>query len=121
MSPPVPIYMAFNMYHVENPDEIVNGAKPNLTEIGPFVYRETREKKNVNESSDGCSVKVAQFKMYEFDQEKTNELCPNCGDARTRKLTLINAAYVGILQFIREGFSKSFYANYPLMIFIMEY
>ena len=106
MSPPVPIYMAFNMYHVENPDEIVNGAKPNLTEIGPFVYRETREKKDVNESSDGCSVKVAQFKMYEFDQEKTNELCPNCGDARTRKLTLINAAYVGILQFIREGFSK---------------
>ena len=106
MSPPVPIYMAFNMYHVENPDDIINGAKPNLTEIGPFVYRETRVKKNISESADGCSIQVAQYKAYEFDQEKTDELCKTCGDARTRELTLINAAYVGILQFTREGFSK---------------
>ena len=107
MSPPVPIYMAFNMYHVENPDDVVNGARPNLTEIGPFVYRETREKKNISESPDGCSIKAAQYKAYEFDLDKTNELCGDvCGDARTRELTLINAAYVGILQFIREGFCK---------------
>ena len=94
------------MYNVVNPDEIKNGSKPILEEIGPFVYRETREKQNISMSSDECSVTAAQYKSYEFDQSKTDELCPECGDARTRNLTMINAAYVGILQFIREGFSK---------------
>ena len=96
------------MYNVVNPDEIKNGSKPILEEIGPFVYRETREKKNISMSSDECSVTAAQYKSYEFDQAKTDELCPDCGDARNRTLTMINAAYVGILQFIREGFSKFF-------------
>ena len=70
------------------------------------MYREKREKQNISQSADGCSITAAQYKMYEFDQEKTYEMCPTCGDARSRKLTLINAAYVGILQFIREGYSK---------------
>ena len=104
--------MAFNMYHVTNPDDIVNGKKPRLEEIGPFVYRETREKKNINQSSDGCSIYAAQYKMYEFDQEKTDELCPSCGDARSKELTLINAAYVGILQFLREGFGNLHVLNF---------
>ena len=98
--------MGVNMYHVNNPEEFKNGAKPSVTEIGPFVYQEFREKRNVRESDDGCSVKAEQYKMYKFDPENTNQVCPDCGDARERKLTLINAAYVGILQFIREGFSK---------------
>ena len=96
--------MAFNMYHINNADEIVNGARPNFTEIGPFVYRETREKE-INSTAE-CSIKAAQYKQYDFDLEKTNELCPTCGDAHTTTLTMINAAYVGILQNIREGFSK---------------
>ena len=104
--------MAFNMYHVTNPDDIVNGKKPRLEEIGPFVYREKREKRNINQSSDGCSIYTAQYKMYEFDQEKTDELCPSCGDARSKELTLINAAYVGILQFLREGFGNLHVLNF---------
>ena len=92
------------MYHINNPDEIVNGAKPNFTEIGPFVYQETRTKE-INSTAD-CSIKAAQYKQYDFDLEKTNELCPECGDARTTYLTMINAAYVGILQNTREAFSK---------------
>lgn len=106
MAPPVPLYMSFNMYHVVNPEDIKNGSKPILEEIGPFVYREKREKRDPELSPDGCSITTAQYKSYHFDPEKTNELCPSCGDARTTNVTLINAAYVGILQFIREGFTK---------------
>ena len=99
--------MAFNMFHVNNPEAIKNGLeKPNLTEIGPFVYQEFREKRNVNISEDGCSIKAEQYKMYKFDLEKTRQLCPTCGDATTRNLTMINAAYVGTLQLIREGFRE---------------
>ena len=93
------------MYHVNNPKEIIGGAKPNVTEVGPFVYREYREKRNI--SDDGCSITAAQYKLYEFDPVKTSKLCPTCGNANETTLTMINAAYVGILQSIREGFSKS--------------
>ena len=118
MNPPVPVYMAFNMYHVNNPEEIKNGAKPNLTEIGPFVYQETREKREVEPSQDGCSIKAAQYKRYDFDAVKTKELCPDCGDARETTVTMINAAYVGVLQQIREGFSKYLIIIIILYIYI---
>ena len=99
--------MAFNMYHVLNPEAIKTGSRPNLTEIGPFVYREYREKRDIEQSPDGCSVKAAQWKKYEFDQEKTTELCGEpCKDGKETMVTVINAAYVGVLQLIRDGYSK---------------
>ena len=95
------------MFHVLNPEDIKNGSRPNITEIGPFVYREWREKRNITQSDDGCSVKAAQWKKYEFDQEKTNELCGDqCSDGKDTKLTIINAAYVGVLQLTRDSYSK---------------
>ena len=107
--PPVPLYMGFNMWHVNNPDDIVNGSTPSFTEIGPFIYREVREKRNIETSADGCSINAAQYKRYDFDMEKTQELCTPkelCGDARSTHVTIVNAAYVGMLQLIKDGFRK---------------
>ena len=40
ISPPVPVYMKFYMWHVTNPLEIVRGeAMAKLEERGPYVYR----------------------------------------------------------------------------------
>ena len=94
------------MYNVNNPEEIINGAKPNLSEVGPFVYREYREKENINSSEDGCTIKADQYKWYDFDMTKTKEMCPECSAASETTITIINAAYVGALQLIRDGFSK---------------
>ena len=93
------------MYHVNNPNEIINGSRPSVTEIGPFVYKEYREKIEIN-STDDCTIRFGQYKRYDFDMEKTKELCPDCASAKDTKITIINAAYVGMIQLIREGFCK---------------
>ena len=97
------------MWHVNNPEDIVNGSTPSFTEIGPFIYREVREKRNIETSPDGCSINAAQYKRYDFDMEKTQELCTPkelCGDAKSTDVTIVNAAYVGMLQLIKDGFRK---------------
>ena len=94
------------MYNVVNPEEIVKGRKPKLEEIGPFVYREHREKQNLKYSDKNCSIKYAQYKRYDFDEGKTNELCPTCGRADERYVTMINAPYIGMIQLLQNAFGK---------------
>lgn len=35
---PFPLIVKIYLFHVENPDEVMNGAKPRLQEIGPYVF-----------------------------------------------------------------------------------
>ena len=44
---PVKIYRKYYFFNVENPTEIENGAKPVLTERGPYVYSQVLEKRSV--------------------------------------------------------------------------
>ena len=50
--PPVPVFMKFHVFNIENPDIIRQGGKPRVREMGPFVYREYREKKNLKKRAD---------------------------------------------------------------------
>lgn len=36
---PVPFYLSAYFFHVVNPDEIIQGGKPQVQERGPYVYR----------------------------------------------------------------------------------
>ena len=35
-------------FHVENPDEVIKGAKPRLREVGPFIYKAVTIKDSVD-------------------------------------------------------------------------
>ena len=36
-----PIYMKYYVFNLTNPDEIMEGATPNVTQLGPYSYRYT--------------------------------------------------------------------------------
>lgn len=73
--PPVPIYMKFYFFDVQNPKAFTEGTeKASLVEKGPYTYREIRKK--VNHSSffeSECYVKAGQYKAYIFDHEMSCE------------------------------------------------
>lgn len=47
VKPPVKIYRKYYFFNVENSKEVLQGAKPILTERGPYVYSQILEKRNV--------------------------------------------------------------------------
>ena len=68
--PPITPFMKFTFFNVSNVDEVRAGtAKPSVTEVGPFSYREVREKTNIlsiqDEISFGrCCICRKGFKTY---------------------------------------------------------
>ena len=80
VEPPVPVYMQFRFFNVTNPDKIKMGEKPEVKEVGPYVYVETRRKEDIFAVGDD-QINYAQYYAYSFDGEKTTEFgCPGCTD-----------------------------------------
>ena len=70
--PPVPVYMKFYFFAVDNPDEVSAGERPNVTEVGPYVYRETRRKEDLL-TVDNDKLYYSTYMEYHFDQVKHNK------------------------------------------------
>lgn len=101
-------------FHVENPDEVVAGAKPRLKEVGPFVYQaltikdtvEADGQENLKYSTDGQSLTYRPRRFYFLDREKS------VGDPDTTFLTVPNIPMLtGFHKIRNEGFSKGVQAN----------
>jgi len=62
------------LFNVENPSEVVNGARPKLQEKGPYTFTESQFKK-FNISKDGERASYRNTHLYFFNQSAS---CPTC-------------------------------------------
>ena len=65
--PPVEMYKDFYIFNWTNPEEVLNGVKPNFKVLGPYKYREYRTKYIDYNHSNDCVISYIQHKTYEFD------------------------------------------------------
>ncbi|RNA34597.1 Scavenger receptor class B member [Brachionus plicatilis] len=66
VNPPIFVYRKYYFFHVQNPKEFLDGAKPSLIERGPYVYREILEKRNI-EFINRTTIKYNPFMSLYFE------------------------------------------------------
>ncbi|CAG4987867.1 unnamed protein product [Parnassius apollo] len=87
---PMPLTFKVYIFNVTNPDEVINGEKPNLAEIGPYVYKEYREK-TILGYGENDTVQYMLKKSFVFDAQASGTLTEH------DELTVINLTYMGVL------------------------
>jgi len=88
IEPPITPFMKFTFFNVTNLEEVRSGnAKPSVSEIGPFVYREIMRKENLLTIED--EIRYGSYKHYEFDEAESCETCKI-----DTQVTVINPVFV---------------------------
>ncbi|KAI4536121.1 hypothetical protein MG293_013513 [Ovis ammon polii] len=81
---PLPVYTQFYFFNVTNPEEILNGETPWLEEVGPYTYRELRNKDKIQFGDNGTTISAVSNKAYVFERDKS------VGDPKIDLLRTIN-------------------------------
>jgi len=66
-----PVSYDIYLWHVANPDDVLQGARPQMVEVGPICYREHFQKFDVEFLDHGREVRYNQQTWYTFDAERT--------------------------------------------------
>ncbi|CAH0546697.1 unnamed protein product [Brassicogethes aeneus] len=74
MKMPFPFDFKVYFFNIENPDEVLIGAKPKLKEIGPYIYNLYRWKTNVEWNSTSDEISYNGYERYEFDKDRSRPL-----------------------------------------------
>ncbi|XP_051534138.1 lysosome membrane protein 2-like isoform X2 [Myxocyprinus asiaticus] len=95
-NPPPPVFMEFFFFNVTNPEAFLKGeAKPHVTEMGPYTYREYRPKHNVTFVDNGTKVAAYTPKSFVFVPEKS------VGDPSVDLVTTVNIPAVAVMNKIK--------------------
>ncbi|XP_077776432.1 scavenger receptor class B member 1 isoform X5 [Podarcis muralis] len=65
---PVPFFFSVYLFEVLNPKEVLQGGKPVVTQRGPYVYREHREKTNIT-FHDNDTISFLEYRSFYFRPE----------------------------------------------------
>lgn len=65
--PTIPIYFQVYVFDLQNPQEVINGARPYLKERGPYTYHEYREKVDIVPQDNG-TISYRQIRYFVFDR-----------------------------------------------------
>ncbi|KAH8366171.1 hypothetical protein KR093_009962 [Drosophila rubida] len=66
---PQPLNFKVYIFNVTNPEMIQHGAIPIVEEIGPYVYKQYRQKKVKHFSRDGSKITYVQNVHFDFDED----------------------------------------------------
>lgn len=100
-NPPLPVYTQFYFFNVTNPEEILRGEIPRLEEVGPYTYRELRNKADIQFGDNGTTIAAVSNKAYVFERNQS------VGDPQTDLIRTLNIPAVTAMQwtsihFLRE-------------------
>jgi hypothetical protein len=72
----------YYLYHVTNPDDVVEGAVPVVVKRGPWVFKSEFRDYTMSENEERNTVSSVGTSITLIDDEKTKELCPKCATDR---------------------------------------
>ncbi|XP_054447784.1 lysosome membrane protein 2 [Pteronotus mesoamericanus] len=96
--PPLPVYSQFYFFNVTNPEEILRGEIPRLEEVGPYTYREIRNKADIQFGDNGTTISAVSNKAYVFVRDQS------VGDAKTDLIRTVNIPAVTAMEWAHQGF-----------------
>jgi len=101
---PVPMYINFYFFNILNPEDIYkSGAKLQLQEVGPYVFKEVHERVNITNYPNG-TMSFQQKRMWYFDEERTNGTLDDI--ITSLNVPLVGAAYTMVdYPLLQPGFS----------------
>ncbi|KAM4527349.1 lysosome membrane protein 2-like isoform 1-T1 [Odontesthes bonariensis] len=100
-TPPPPVFMEFFFFTVTNVDEVLQGGKAVVKQVGPYTYREYRYKENVTMVDDGTKVSAYNTKSFVFLREKS------VGDPAVDNITTVNIPAWAVMNKVKGSFFKS--------------
>ncbi|XP_032395478.1 lysosome membrane protein 2 isoform X2 [Etheostoma spectabile] len=100
-APPPPVYMEYFFFNVTNVDAFLEGAKPEVTQVGPYTYREYRYKDNVSMVDNNRMVSAYNIKSFVFLREKS------VGDPAVDSITTVNIPAWAVMNKVKGSFFKT--------------
>ncbi|XP_044258619.1 sensory neuron membrane protein 2-like [Tribolium madens] len=91
---PFPFQIKISFFDVQNADEILQGAKPVVKEVGPYIYKLFRWKDGIEWNDD--EISYYDYMKFEFDKEASGKLSDE------DVLTILNSPFNALLMTVEE-------------------